>query len=168
VGIDVDGCGSYNMNKHNQKVFRKTPAEIRELVRGTRLPVIVKGIMCAEDALAAAEAGAAAVVVSNHGGRVLDHTPGTAHVLPGIRAAFGRGGVMLLADGGVRTGYDVLKMIALGADAVLVGRDLIRAAVGGGSAGVRLQMEHLRKSLASAMVMTGCPALADISAGVIA
>lgn len=168
VGVDVDGCGSYNMNKHNQKVFRKTVAELRELARGTSLPFIVKGVMCAEDALAAAGAGAAAVVVSNHGGRVLDHTPGTAEVLPGIRAALGRGSVMLLADGGIRTGYDVLKMLALGADAVLVGRDTIRAAVGGGAAGVRLQMDYLRQTLAKAMLMTGCATLSDVSGGILA
>lgn len=168
VGIDVDGCGSYNMNKHNQKVFRKTPAELRELAKGTSLPFIVKGIMCPEDALAAADAGAAAVVVSNHGGRVLDHTPGTADVLPGIRAALGRGRVMLLADGGIRTGYDALKMMGLGADAVLVGRDVVRAAVGGGVQGVRLHMEHLQRTLAAGMVMTGCPTVADISDRIIA
>lgn len=163
VGVDVDGCGSYAMNKHNQRVTRKSQQELAELARATSLPFIVKGVMCAEDALAAAEAGAKAVVVSNHGGRVLDHTPGTAEVLPGIRAALGRGGVMLLADGGVRTGFDVLKMLALGADAVLIGRDIVRAAIGAGAEGVRLNMAYLQQTLARAMVMTGCPTLPEIT-----
>ncbi|MBT3375471.1 MAG: alpha-hydroxy-acid oxidizing protein [Lentisphaerae bacterium] len=168
VGVDVDGCGSYMMNSHNQPVFRKTPAELRELVEATSLPMIVKGVMCAEDAIAAAEAGAAGIVVSNHGGRVLDHTPGSADVLPDITAALNGHDVMVLADGGIRTGYDVLKMLALGADAVLVGRDIVRAAVGAGSEGVRIQMECLRKDLCKAMLMTGCPTLGDIGPHVLA
>ncbi|MFX0210964.1 MAG: alpha-hydroxy-acid oxidizing protein, partial [Candidatus Hodarchaeota archaeon] len=84
VGVDTDGCGSYMMTKYNKPVFKKTSDDIRELVNSTILPVIIKGVMCAEDALEAFNAGASAIVVSNHGGRVLDHTPGTAEVLPEI------------------------------------------------------------------------------------
>ncbi len=162
VGVDIDGCGSYAMNKHNQPVFRKTPAELMELVKSTALPVIFKGIMSLEDAERVLESGAAAIAVSNHGGRVLDHTPGVAEVLPGIVKAAGRS-CMILVDGGVRNGYDVLKMLALGADAVLVGRDIIRAAVGGGIEGVSLQMKTLGEDLAKAMKMTGCAALKDVT-----
>jgi 4-hydroxymandelate oxidase len=81
--------------------------------------------LCVEDTLFAVEAGPVAISVSNHGGRVQDYTPGVAEVLPEIASKV-KGKVTVLADGGIRTGYDVLKMLALGADAVLVGRDLIR------------------------------------------
>jgi 4-hydroxymandelate oxidase len=162
VGVDVDGHGSYAMNAHGQPVFRKSIQDLRELASATSLPFVVKGLMCAEDAQAAVEAGAKVVVVSNHGGRVLDHTPGTADVLPSIVASIG-GRALLVADGGVRTGYDVLKMLALGAQAVLVGRDLVRAAVGGGEEGVRAQMEMLASDLKKAMKMTGVASLEEIS-----
>jgi isopentenyl diphosphate isomerase/L-lactate dehydrogenase-like FMN-dependent dehydrogenase len=166
VGVDVDGHGSYAMNAHGQPVFRKSVAELSELASSTSLPFVVKGVMSVEDAEAALSAGARVIVVSNHGGRVLDHTPGTAEVLPSVAAKI-RGKALLLADGGVRTGYDVLKMLALGADAVLVGRDMVRAAVGGGEAGVRAQMELLRSDLLKAMKMTGVATLADISTKVL-
>lgn len=163
VGVDTDGCGSYMMNKHNKPVFRKTPEDIQELVASTNLPVIIKGIMCKEDAVDAIEAGASAIVVSNHGGRVLDHTPGTADVLPSIVNAVRNKDAFIFVDGGVRTGYDVIKMLALGADGVLVGRDIVRAAVGGGSEGVKLQMNYFQQTLAKAMKMTGCSSLKDIT-----
>ncbi|MFW9992535.1 MAG: alpha-hydroxy-acid oxidizing protein [Candidatus Odinarchaeota archaeon] len=166
VGVDVDGCGSYMMAKHNKPVFRKSPEDIKELVAATSLPVIIKGIMCTEDAVAAVEAGASAVVVSDHGGRVMDHTPGTAEVLPGVAEAIS-GKAMVLVDGGIRTGYDVLKMLGLGADAVLIGRDIVRGAVGGGAEGVRLQMAFLGNTLAKAMKMVDCRTLKDITPDII-
>jgi len=167
VGVDLDGCGSTIMAKHGQQVYRKTVGDLRELVRTTSLPFIAKGIMTPEDAEACAEAGVQVVAVSNHGGRVLDATPGVAEVLPQIVARLG-GKVLITADGGVRTGYDVLKMLALGADAVLIGRDVARAAVGCGSLGVKLQMERLHQTLQRAMFMTGCPDLAHIGPGILA
>ena len=168
VGVDVDGCCSHMMTTYGKAVFRKTADDLHELAEATALPFIVKGLMCPEDATAAADAGAAAVVVSNHGGRVLDHTPGTADALPAIADALAGRDVMVLADGGVRTGYEVLKMLALGADAVLVGRDVVRAAVGAGGEGVRLQMDYLRKTLGKAMLMTGCASLADVGPHILA
>jgi isopentenyl diphosphate isomerase/L-lactate dehydrogenase-like FMN-dependent dehydrogenase len=167
VGVDIDGCDSYMMRTHNQEVFRKTPAELQELVKATSLPFVVKGIMCVEDAVIATEAGAAAIVVSNHGGRVLDSTPGTADVLEEIVQAVSSSKIMILVDGGIRTGYDVLKMLALGAKAVLVGRDIVRAAVGAGSEGVQLQMEYLQKTLTKAMRMTGCASLSQINRDIV-
>ncbi|HEY5654172.1 MAG TPA: alpha-hydroxy-acid oxidizing protein [Pontiella sp.] len=168
VGVDVDGHGSYMMNKHGQPVFRKSKADLEELVNATSLPVIFKGIMCAEDAVEAAEAGAAAVVVSNHGGRVMDATPGAADVIPEVVKALKGSNTLVLADGAVRTGYDALKMLALGASAVLVGRDIVRAAVGAGAEGVRIQMEHFQKTFAQAMLMSGCKTLDDISSDILA
>lgn len=163
VGVDIDGCTSYMMNTHNKPVFRKGRKELAELAGSTQLPFIVKGVMCVEDALEAAEAGARAIVVSNHGGRVLDHTPGTADVLHGIARALSGKAVMILADGGIRTGYDVLKMLALGAHAVLVGRDIVRAAVGAGGEGVKMHMEYLQKTLAKAMLSAGVSRLKQIT-----
>ena len=154
VGVDLDGCGSTIMARMGQPVFKKSIREIRELVEHTDLPFIAKGIMTPEDAEMCAEAGVSVVAVSNHGGRVLDSTPGTADVLPAIKERLGDR-VTITADGGVRTGYDVFKMIALGADAVLLGRDIIRAAVGGGTLGVKLHLEHVGGVLKKAMFMTG-------------
>ncbi|MFX1535742.1 MAG: alpha-hydroxy-acid oxidizing protein [Promethearchaeota archaeon] len=165
-GVDIDGCGSVTMANYNKPVFRKSVEDLRELVSATKLPFVVKGVMCVEDALAAVEAGAKAVVVSNHGGRVLDHTPGTAEVLPNIASEI-KGKVTLFADGGVRNGYDVLKMLALGADAVLVGRDIVRAAVGGGIEGVKILMQFLQNTLAKAMLMTDCQTLDDITSDIL-
>lgn len=166
VGIDIDGCGSYAMSTHNQPVYRKSIEELKELVASTKLPVIIKGIMCVEDAEAAIETGAAGIVVSNHGGRVLDHTPGTIDVLPEISSIV-RGKIKIFADGGIRTGYDVLKMLALGAEAVLIGRDIVRAAVGGGIEGVYIHMDYLQKTLAKAMKMTNCRNLSEISPNIL-
>ena len=166
VGIDIDGCGSFAMTSHNKPVYRKNIEEIKELVSVTKLPVIIKGVMCLEDAQLAHEAGASAIVVSNHGGRVIDHTPGTAEVLPNIAVNL-KGKIKIFIDGGVRTGYDVLKMLALGAEAVLLGRDIVRAAVGAGIEGVKIHMEYMRKTLAKAMKMTNCQTLKDISSSIL-
>ncbi len=166
VGLDLDGCGSTIMAKHQQPVFKKSIQDIEELVAATSLPFIAKGIMTVEDAKACVLAGARVVSVSNHGGRVLDGTPGVAEVLPEIAKSVGDR-ALVTADGGVRTGYDALKMLALGADAVLVGRDVIRAAVGGGARGVALQMAHLGNILQKAMFMTGCRDLKSIGGKVL-
>lgn len=166
VGVDIDGSGSYAMATHNKPVFKKNIDDLKELVSSTKLPVIVKGVMSVEDALLAKDAGAAVIVVSNHGGRVLDHTPGTAEVLPEIVTEL-NGNIRIIVDGGVRTGYDILKMLAIGAEAVLIGRDIVRAAVGAGIDGVRIQMEYLQKTLAKAMLMTNCNNLKDINSEIL-
>lgn len=162
VGVDLDGCGSTIMAKHGQPVFRKSMKEIKELVEFSSLPFIAKGIMALEDAEVCAEAGVKVVSISNHGGRVLDATPGVAEVVQEIASAL-KGKVLITADGGIRTGYDVLKMIALGADAVLLGRDIIRASVGAGSLGVKLHMEHIGKTFKKAMFMTGQTTVSGIT-----
>lgn len=165
VGVDIDGCGSYAMATHNKPVYKKSVDDMKELVSATKLPVIIKGIMCIEDALKAKEAGAAAIVVSNHGGRVLDHTPGTADVLQPIAKEL-KGKIKILVDGGIRTGYDVVKVLALGAESVLIGRDIIRASVGAGIKGVQIHMEYMQKTLQKAMKMTNCKTLRDISSDI--
>jgi len=158
VGVDVDAAGILNMVRAGQPVGPKSAQEWAEIIAATDLPFILKGIMTVEDARACVQAGAAAIVVSNHGGRVLDHTPGTAEVLPEIAKAV-RGNVSVLVDGGVRSGVDVLKMLALGANAVLVGRPLAIAAVGGGAEGVSMVLNQYADQLRSAMILTGCASL---------
>ncbi|MCL5039458.1 MAG: alpha-hydroxy-acid oxidizing protein [Firmicutes bacterium] len=162
VGIDIDAAGLINMTRAGKKVGPKTGKEIAEIVASTSLPVIIKGIMTPEDALAVAEAGATALVVSNHGGRALDHTPGTAEVLPRIADAVGER-ITVLLDGGIRSGSDVLKALALGARAVLVGRPLAIAAFGGGAEGVRLELERLRGELEAALILTGTTSVSQVS-----
>lgn len=166
VGVDVDGAGLIIMAAHGQPVGPKSESELRELAASTRLPFIVKGVMTVDEAVVAARAGAAAIVVSNHGGRILDHTPGAAEVLPQIAAEV-KGSVTILADGGVRSGVDVLKLLALGADAVLVGRPVIVGAFGGGAEGVRAALEKMAGELKQAMILTGCSVIGEIDSRVI-
>lgn len=162
VGMDVDGAGLITMALKGQPVSPKTPAELAELIGATTLPFVVKGIMTPDEAETAVAAGAAAIVVSNHGGRVLDHTPGAAEVLPDIvRAVKGR--TVILADGGVRSGADVLKYLALGADAVLVGRPLVVGAFGNGAEGVAFLLRKLQSELISAMLLTGTASVRQVS-----
>lgn len=166
VGIDLDGCGSTFWERWGKPVYRKSVSDIRELADSTELPFLVKGIMSVEDALDALDAGVDGIDVSNHGGRIMDSTRGVADVLPEIVEATG-GKVTITAGGGVRTGFDVMKMLALGADGVLVGRDMVRAVLGGGADGVRLQFEYMVKDLKRGMLLTSCNTVADIDQKVI-
>lgn len=161
VGIDIDGAGLITMALKGQPVGPKTKEELKELVSSTSLPFIVKGVMTVDEAIAAAEAGAAAIVVSNHGGRILDHTPGAADVLPDI-AYHVKDQITILADGGVRFGTDALKYLALGADAVLIGRPIVVGAVGGEAGGVKTVIDKMTDELHQAMILTGCASLKEI------
>nr|SUY25777.1 dehydrogenase [Clostridioides difficile] len=116
-------------------------------VESTRLPFIIKGIMTVDDALMAVESGASAIIVSNHGGRVLDYTPGTCEVLPDIAKSV-KGKITILVDGGVRTGVDVVKDAWIGVlIAVLMGRPFVTASFGGGLDGVEFFIEKVRNEL---------------------
>jgi 4-hydroxymandelate oxidase len=127
----------------------------------TSLPIVVKGIMTMEDAKIAVEHGVEGIVVSNHGGRQLDSTPATLDVLPEIVDAV-RGRAEVFMDGGIRRGTDVLKAIALGARAVLVGRSPLWGLALGGADGVHAVLEHLRKEFALAMALSGRSSLDQI------
>ena len=161
VGIDLDGAGSTNWERAGRPVFRKSIDDLKELIDTTDRPFIVKGVMSVEDALDAVEAGVSVIDVSNHGGRALDSTRGVADVLPEIAEAVA-GKVGLTAGGGVRTGFDVLKMLALGASGVLIGRDIIRAALGGGPYGVRNHLNYLISDLRRGMLLTSCNNINEI------
>ena len=166
VGIDIDAASFKTMTLKGQAVGPKSISELQELKSHLKVPFILKGIMNAESALAAIEAGADAIVVSNHGGRVMDHMPGTAEVLPEIvHAVAGR--VKVLVDGGVREGVDILKMLALGADAVMIGRPVCIAAFGAGQEGVSFYLREKMNELKKAMILTGCGSIPNIDPSII-
>jgi len=130
------------------------------LAGASGLPVLLKGVLQVDDAREAVQRGAAGLIVSNHGGRTLDTAVGATQALPRIADALA-GAVPLLVDGGIRRGTDVLKAIALGASAVLVGRPQLYALAAGGAAGVAQMLRLLRDELEIAMALTGCRTLAD-------
>lgn len=135
--------------------------DLDRLVAATALPVWVKGVMHPDDAVEALARGAAGVIVSNHGGRALDGAPASLSVLPRIRAAVGEGAAVLL-DGGIGSGGDVFKALALGADAVLVGRLQACSLSVAGALGVGHMIKLLREELELCMALAGCATLADI------
>ena len=162
VAMDIDAAGLPFLKNHLPPAGSKTVAELREIIAAAGVPFLIKGIMTVRGAQKALEAGAAGIVVSNHGGRVLDGTPATAEVLPEIAAAVG-GRALVLVDGGIRTGLDVFRALALGADAVLIARPFVTAVYGAGADGVRAYVAQLQAELADAMSMCGARSLADIS-----
>lgn len=136
--------------------------EVAWLCRHSPLPVLLKGILHPADARQAMQAGAAGVIASNHGGRVLDSQLPAVKMLPAIRQAVGAD-ALLLVDGGIRRGTDVLKAIALGADAVLIGRPYVHALATAGALGVAHLLKLLREELEVGMALCGCRELADIT-----
>ena len=133
----------------------------------TRLPVLVKGVCRPDDALSAFAAGAAGVVVSNHGGRQMESAPATVSLLPSIRAAVGPDR-LLIVDGGIRRGADAFKALALGADAVQLGRPVLWGLAAGSSEGVRRVVGTVRAELEQAMVLAGAAKLNEITADLVA
>jgi L-lactate dehydrogenase (cytochrome) len=125
-------------------------------------PLIVKGILDAEDARQAASNGADAIVVSNHGGRQLDGVSSTARAVPSIAQAVG-GSTAILADGGIRSGLDVVRMLALGADFVLLGRAWAYALAARGEAGVAHVLKLIDSEMRVAMALTGCTSVDEIT-----
>ena len=168
-GMDVDAAGLITLRQMGRPVSPKPADELKaiiDMVHGWGAQFILKGIMTPDEADLAVEVGADAIVVSNHGGRVLDHTPGTAEVLPEVAEQV-HGRITILADGGIRTGADVLKMLALGANGVLIGRPVSVAAVGGLTEGVSTYFETIRGQLAAAMVLTGCKDIESIDTSIL-
>ncbi len=162
VGMDVDGAGLVTMALKGVPVGPKNVHDLKEIISSTDLPFILKGIMTPEEAIIAMECGASAIVVSNHGGRVLDHTESTARALDKI-ARLTKGRITILVDGGIRTGVDVFKMLALGADGVLIGRPLITGAFGNKKDGVNLILKTMQEELYKTMILTGAKDLASIN-----
>ncbi|AHI28292.1 alpha-hydroxy acid oxidase [Marinobacter similis] len=133
------------------------------LLGQTRLPVIVKGVLDTDDAEQCQRMGIAGLILSNHGGRALDGVPSALSVLPAVRARLGAA-YPLLIDGGIRSGYDVFKALACGANAVLVGRPQVYALAVAGALGVAHMLKLFRDELELCMALAGTPTVADISA----
>jgi isopentenyl diphosphate isomerase/L-lactate dehydrogenase-like FMN-dependent dehydrogenase/rubredoxin len=166
VGVDLEGAGSTYWNASNKPVYRKSEKEITELVDSTEKPVIFKGIMSIEDAIKVLDSGAGACYISNHGGRVLDGGQGMADVLPEIANEIS-GKIPIMADGAVRTGFDVLKVLALGADIALVGRPLARMSISGGEVAVKMYYKYMKDDLRKAMILTGCDNIKEVNMDII-
>lgn len=136
--------------------------DLNGLLQQTRLPVLVKGVLNPDDAWQLRDAGVVGIVVSNHGGRSLDSVPPSLAALPAIRRAVGPDYPLLL-DGGIRSGTDIFKALALGADAVMIGRLQVYALSVAGALGVAHLLKLLREELEMCMALAGCATLADIN-----
>ena len=163
IAMDIDAAGLPFLKNLTPPAGSKTVEELKEIAAMAGKPFILKGIMTVNGAL---KAGASGIVVSNHGGRVLDQCPATAEVLPAIVDAVD-GKMTVLVDGGIRTGMDVFKALALGADAVLIGRPFVNMVYGGGAEGVQVYVDKLKAELADTMAMCGAHSLSDIKRSMI-
>ena len=162
LAMDIDAAGLPFLQHLDPPAGSKTVEQLQEIAKSAGVPFILKGIMTVSGAEKAVEAGAAGIVVSNHGGRVLDDCPATAEVLADIVAAVD-GRAKILVDGGIRTGNDVFKALALGADGVLIARPFVTAVYGGGADGVAAYTEKLGSELADTMRLCGAPTLDAIT-----
>lgn len=140
--------------------------EVEQLLANSPLPVVIKGVCHPEDGRRLIEAGASGLILSNHGGRALDGTPSPLQLLPAMRKALGPQ-VPLLVDGGIRSGYDLFKALACGADAALIGRPQLYGLAVAGALGVAHLLKLLREELELCMALCGCPDLASINSEVL-
>lgn len=161
AAMDIDAAGLPHLRAANTDAGSKTVEQMREIIGHSKIPFIIKGIMTVEGALKAVEAGAAGIVVSNHGGRVQGGVPATAEVLPAIAEAV-KGKLTIFVDGGIRSGVDVFRALALGADAVLIGRPITTVIHGAGEEGFKIYMDKVVDELKSTMTMCGAASLKDI------
>jgi 4-hydroxymandelate oxidase len=157
----------YHPDFAGKVLYPATWRELEWLIKRWPMPVIVKGVLRADDAVRCAECGARAVVVSNHGGRHLDTTVTTAAAIGEVAAAL-TGKAEVYVDGGIRRGTDILKALALGARAVLIGRPALWGLAVQGADGVSAVIEHLRVELVRAMQLCGTASLRDIGPDLIA
>ena len=162
VAMDIDAAGLPFLKNLDPPAGSKTVEELRQIIKLAGTPFIVKGIMTVKGALKAKEAGADAIIVSNHGGRVLDQCPATAEVLETIANAVGDS-MKILVDGGIRSGADVFKALALGADGVVIARPFVTAVYGGEKEGVRSYIEKIGSELEDTMKMCGVSSLNEIN-----
>lgn len=160
--MDVDAAGLPFLKGFEPPAGSKSVAELAEIIRESEVPFIVKGIMTVKGARKAVEAGAAAIIVSNHGGRVLDQCPATAEVLEEIADEV-RGRTKVLIDGGLRTGVDVFKAIAIGADAVLMARPFVNAIYSNGLQGASDFAEKVISELEDTMAICGVASIDEIN-----
>ena len=162
VATDVDAIGHPSFKLESGYVNPMPMEDLKRVFSSTDIPFIVKGIMNVKTAKKAIEAGAKAIVVSNHGGRVLDETPATAEVLKEI-ADYAKSKCLVFVDGGIRTGRDVFKALALGADAVLIARPFVQVVFGDAEDGIFTYVESLKEELKDTMYVCGARKLSDIT-----
>lgn len=162
IAMDVDASGLPFLKNANPPAGKKSVEELHKIVKAVNAPFIVKGVMTVRGALKAEAAGADAIVVSNHGGRVLDGCPATAEVLEEIVQAV-KGKMKIFVDGGIRSGTDVFKALALGADGVIICRPFVTAVFGGGEEGVQTYINKIGAELEDAMFMCGADSLREIT-----
>lgn len=162
VAMDIDAAGLPFLKNLTPPAGSKSVEELHAIAEAAGVPFIVKGIMTVKGALKAKEAGASAIVVSNHGGRVLDQCPATAEVLEEIALAVD-GSMKILVDGGIRSGTDVFKALALGADAAIIARPFVTAVYGDGREGVESYIQKIGGELADTMAMCGVSSLSEIT-----
>lgn len=162
VAIDIDAGGLTSLRTAHPKVTFMSVEQLKIIKQKMGLvPLILKGIMTISDALMALEVNADAIIVSNHGGRVMDHGESSIEALKEIADAVNHR-CLILIDGGIRSGSDVFKALALGADAVLIGRPFSHASIGSGKEGVVHLANKLTTELKDIMMMTQCATLSDI------
>ena len=163
IAMDIDAAGLPFLRNRMPPAGSKTVAELREVAERARKPFILKGIMTVKGAEKALEAGAAGIIVSNHGGRVLDQCPATAEDMPENADALKGTAVKVMVDGGIRSGVDVFKALALGADGVLICRPFVTAVYGGGEEGVKCYIDKIAGELADTMQMCGAHSISEIT-----
>ena len=162
VAMDVDAAGLPFLKNFNPPAGSKSTEELKEIVGMIDIPFIVKGVMTVNSAKKAVQAGAKAIIVSNHGGRVLDQTLSTAEVLEDIVKAVGDE-VTVLVDGGIRNGTDVFKALSLGAKGVVIARPFVNAVYGGQEEGVKILVDKIKAELIDTMSMCGAYSIDEIS-----
>ncbi len=162
IAMDVDAAGLPFLKNANPPAGKKSVEELHKIVKMCNAPFIVKGVMTVRGALKAEAAGADAIVVSNHGGRVLDGCPATAEVLEEIVQAV-KGKMKVFVDGGIRNGVDVFKALALGADGVIICRPFVTAVYGGAEEGIETLINKIGAELEDTMYMCGADSLKGIT-----
>lgn len=162
LASDIDASGLLFLRNADPRITNFSVEDIRYVKEQSGKKLIIKGIMSVKGALKALEAGADAIVISNHGGRVLDDTLATIEVLEEIAQAV-QGKMKIFIDGGFRSGVDVFKALALGADGVLIGRPMALAAIGAGKEGVSAYLQKIQLELKETMMMTGCHTIQEIT-----
>ena len=162
IAMDIDAAGLPFLRNSNPPAGSKNVDELQAIIKMANRPFVVKGIMTVRGAEKAIDAGASAIVVSNHGGRVLDQCQATAEVIEEIATAV-NGRCKVLVDGGIRSGIDVFKALALGADGVLICRPMVVAAFGGAEDGVKCYIQKIADELQDTMEMCGAATLAQIT-----
>lgn len=162
IATDIDASGLSNLRNSVTPVGFKNVEDLKQIKAMSQKPLILKGILSVKGAMKALEAGADGIIVSNHGGRVLDDSVSGIEILEDIVNAV-NGQMKIFVDGGFRSGNDVFKALALGADGVLIGRPISQAVIGDGSDGLVTYFEKIKVELKEAMAMSGCKTIKDIT-----